>query len=66
MTENAAIARLWSGYHHLSEVDKDLVVSIAETARRRGDPGRNRPGAADPRVPDRAAARRKDRPDSLV
>ncbi|GHV89102.1 hypothetical protein AGMMS50267_14620 [Spirochaetia bacterium] len=33
MTENAKIARLWSGFHHLAEADKDLVVKIAETVR---------------------------------
>ncbi|GHU97582.1 hypothetical protein FACS189483_03970 [Spirochaetia bacterium] len=31
MIENAKIARLWSGFHRLAEVDKDLVVKIAET-----------------------------------
>jgi hypothetical protein len=30
MTEKAAIARLWSGFHHLSEDAKDLVLNIAE------------------------------------
>jgi hypothetical protein len=30
MTENAKIARLWSGFHRLGEADKDLVVTIAE------------------------------------
>jgi hypothetical protein len=66
MTENAAIARLWSAYHHLSEADKDLVLSIAETARRRGESGRNRPGATEPRISGNAVSRRKDRPDSLL
>jgi len=31
MTENAGIARLWQGFHHLSESDKDLVLVLAET-----------------------------------
>jgi len=31
MTENAGIARLWQGFHHLSESDKDLVLAVAET-----------------------------------
>jgi len=31
MTENAGIARLWQGYHHLSEDNKDLVLALAET-----------------------------------
>ena len=30
MTEGAGIARLWQGFHHLSEHDKDLVLTIAE------------------------------------
>ena len=33
MTENAKIARLWSGFHRLGEADKDLVVTIAEVVR---------------------------------
>jgi hypothetical protein len=33
MTENAKIARLWSGFHHLAEDDKDLVVKVAEAVR---------------------------------
>ncbi|GHV62987.1 hypothetical protein AGMMS49587_11530 [Spirochaetia bacterium] len=33
MTENAKIAKLWSGFHHLAEADKDLVVKIAEVVR---------------------------------
>ena len=32
MTENAGIARLWQGFHHLSENDKDLVLVLAEAA----------------------------------
>jgi hypothetical protein len=32
MTENAGIARLWQGFHHLSENDKDLVLTLAEAA----------------------------------
>ena len=28
--ENAGIARLWQGFHHLSENDKDLVLTLAE------------------------------------
>jgi len=31
MTENAGIARLWQGFHHLSENDKDLVLAVADT-----------------------------------
>jgi len=31
MTESAGIARLWQGFHHLSESDKDLVLAVAET-----------------------------------
>ena len=34
MTENAGIARLWQGFHHLSENDKDLVLAVAETVGR--------------------------------
>ena len=30
MTENAKIARLWQGFHHLSENNKDLVLTVAE------------------------------------
>ena len=30
MTENAKIARLWQGFHHLSENNKDLVLTFAE------------------------------------
>ncbi|GHT65197.1 hypothetical protein FACS1894110_06480 [Spirochaetia bacterium] len=33
MTENAKIARLWSGFHRLAEADKELVVKIAETVK---------------------------------
>ncbi|GHV87061.1 hypothetical protein AGMMS50255_3570 [Spirochaetia bacterium] len=33
MTENAKIAKLWLGFHHLSEDDKELVVKIAEVVR---------------------------------
>jgi hypothetical protein len=32
MTENAGIAKLWQGFHHLSENDKDLVLTLAEAA----------------------------------
>jgi len=33
MTENAGIAKLWQGFHHLTENDRDLVLAIAETVR---------------------------------
>jgi hypothetical protein len=35
VTENAHIARLWSGFQHLSEARKDLVIKIVETAKQR-------------------------------
>jgi len=34
MTEEAGIARLWQGFHHLSETDKDLVLTVAEAVKR--------------------------------
>jgi hypothetical protein len=40
MTENAKIARLWSGFHRLSEADKDLVLAVSEAAKR---PEKSRP-----------------------
>jgi hypothetical protein len=36
MTEDVSIARLWSGFHHLSEDDKNLVLAIVEAARQPG------------------------------
>ncbi|GHU79937.1 hypothetical protein FACS189462_5700 [Spirochaetia bacterium] len=36
MTENAKIARLWSGFHRLAEADKELVVKVAEVVKQPG------------------------------
>ena len=33
MMENAKIARLWQGFHHLSEDDKDLVLTLTEAVK---------------------------------
>lgn len=33
MTENTGIVRLWQKFHHLSEHDKDLVLTVAEAIR---------------------------------
>jgi hypothetical protein len=30
MTENAKIARLWSGFHHLPDGHKELILKISE------------------------------------
>ena len=30
MMENARTARLWQAFHHLSEDDKDLVLTLTE------------------------------------
>ena len=34
MTEGAGIARLWQEFHHLSEGDKDLVLTVADAVSR--------------------------------
>jgi hypothetical protein len=30
ITESAKIAKLWQGFHHLSENNKDLLLAVAE------------------------------------
>ncbi|MDR3284436.1 MAG: hypothetical protein LBS97_04575 [Treponema sp.] len=34
MMESAKTARLWAGFHHLSERDKDVVLCFAELTRK--------------------------------
>ena len=45
MIENAGIAKLWQGFHHLSENDKDLVLTLAEAVQEQS--GGLRCGATD-------------------
>lgn len=43
MTENAGLARLWQGFHHLSESNKDLVLTVAEVVGRSACNSQNMP-----------------------
>jgi hypothetical protein len=49
VTEEAKIARLWTGFRWLSEQDKTLVLKFAEVIPRKVNPGKGREPEKNPK-----------------